>query len=56
MKKQLPTNMTDYSQLRNTVDDTEDKKWWVNEIGDLMWRPESPGPEWQPGMEWDDTL
>jgi predicted HTH transcriptional regulator len=32
----------------------EDKKWWVNEVGDLMWRPECPGPEWQPGMEWVD--
>jgi hypothetical protein len=37
-----------------TNTNTEDKKWWVNEVGDLMWRPESPGPDWQLGMEWVD--
>ncbi len=48
--------MTDsINSAQGVVENTEDKKWWVNEDGDLMWRPESPGPEWQLGMEWDDN-
>ena len=41
---------------QNAVESTSDKKWWVNEVGDLMWQPESPGPEWQLDMEWNDDL
>jgi len=43
------------TESMTTEQNTEDKKWWVNEAGDLMWRSESPGPEWQLGMEWDDN-
>jgi hypothetical protein len=28
------------------------KKWWVNNEGEIYYKDESPGPEWQNGMKW----
>jgi hypothetical protein len=55
-KVEYARNLLEQFNLQMGIEKIEDKKWWVNEVGDLMWQPECPGPEWQLGKVGDTWL